>query len=149
MTEKGIQFNLSLHGLRLEGDKVGTIVENIDPEFYEIARSFRDKQNQAFLVFCDRQKKYGTRNISAAGWDGVLTRAQDKLERLKHAPDDFGDDTTEDGCIDLSNYPLIGWMVRDGSWPQPTKAERVAALKEKMDSIKNQLEYLVLESDLG
>ncbi|MDI3298280.1 MAG: nucleotide modification associated domain-containing protein [Bacillota bacterium] len=80
----------------------------------------------ARAVMIDRQRKYGSGNISAFGEIGVLVRASDKLERLKHfhlgggadAPDESVDDT----WIDLANYALIALLLRRGTWGLPLAA---------------------------
>lgn len=79
----------------------------------------------AFKVWKERQKKYGTGNISKRGPAGILVRMDDKLARLDrtlhtHREDkslDFQDETLLDTCLDVTNYVLMLYLCEAGKWP--------------------------------
>jgi hypothetical protein len=78
--------------------------------------------NEAFKVWKERQKKYGTGNISRRGPSGILVRMDDKLARLervidKKANPDTSDETLRDTCIDITNYILMLYLCETGHWP--------------------------------
>ena len=69
-----------------------------------------------------KQADYGPGNIAAFGELGVLVRASDKLERLKHlitgnrTPNH---ESIDDAWLDLANYGIIAQMVRRDWWGLP------------------------------
>lgn len=78
---------------------------------------------EAFAIFCDRQRKYGSRNIAAFGLDGVVVRASDKVARLanltfQHRGDDAADESVADTLLDLCNYGAIGMLCHKDEWPR-------------------------------
>ncbi len=75
------------------------------------------------VVMIGRHRKYGPGNIRAFEELGILVRASDKFERLKHAilqggagSEDFADDTVDDAWTDFAGYGLIALMWRWGLW---------------------------------
>jgi hypothetical protein len=80
----------------------------------------------AFRTFCEcavlldqKNRDYGTGNISSFGEKGVLVRSNDKIERLKTLL--WGDkhpvhEKVEDSWMDLCNYGCIGLMCHRGDW---------------------------------
>lgn len=77
-------------------------------------------------VMISKQADYGPGNIAAFGELGVLVRASDKLERLKHlitgnrTPNH---ESIDDAWLDLANYGIIAQMVRRGWWGLPMEGE--------------------------
>lgn len=79
----------------------------------------------AFKIWKERQRKYGTGNISRRGPVGILVRLDDKLARLertisgpaKTPAADFQDETLLDTCLDVSNYILMLYLCEAGKWP--------------------------------
>lgn len=73
-----------------------------------------------------KQMAYGPRNIGEFGEWGVLVRASDKLERLKHLMKEDRDpewETVEDTWRDLLNYAAIALMWRRNAWYLPLGVE--------------------------
>jgi len=68
-------------------------------------------------VMVERGKKYGPGNIQEFGELGVLVRLSDKLARLRHTTQNFGDETTTDSWVDVIGYGLIGLAWSRGDWP--------------------------------
>ena len=77
---------------------------------------------EIFLLWKQRQKKYGPSNIAAFGETGCLVRGYDKMARLRQALInkkglDVDDESVEDSWKDLANYALMGLVCRRGFWP--------------------------------
>ena len=80
------------------------------------------------LLFERKQKDYGSGNISVFGAKGVIVRASDKVQRLKHLVFDRGpvsgdgvpeaplNESVADSWDDLANYGVIGRLCVDGKW---------------------------------
>ena len=81
---------------------------------------------QARALMVSKQVAYGSKNVEVFGELGILVRASDKLERLKHLTATGADpdwETVEDTWRDLMNYALIALMLRHGAWGLPMEAE--------------------------
>ncbi len=66
-----------------------------------------------------KHKDYGPGNISATGEHGVVTRIADKSARLiQLVMKNIGpaNETVEDSYADISNYGLIGQLLRRNLW---------------------------------
>ena len=77
---------------------------------------------EIFLLWKQRQKKYGSSNIAAFGETGCLVRGYDKMARLRQALInkkglDADDESIEDSWKDLVNYSIMGLVCRRGLWP--------------------------------
>ncbi len=72
------------------------------------------------IALLDRkQRDYGSQNISAFGEYGVMVRLNDKIERLKRLlrnVEEPRNESLEDTWLDISNYGLIGLMLRRHLW---------------------------------
>lgn len=82
-----------------------------------------------FVLFKDRQRKYGPANIAAFGDLGVAVRASDKLARLRHhyfggGAGDMADESVDDAWSDLAVYAVIALVCRHGGWPGWKEAEK-------------------------
>lgn len=83
-----------------------------------------DVFDEAEDILVGRQKDYGPGNITG-GYPtpliALVTRMNDKLERIKHILKNDGEavygERLRDSWLDLANYALIGVMVQDGTWP--------------------------------
>lgn len=95
--------------------------QGLTPDFLmSVAAVFDEAED----ILIGRQKDYGPGNIN----DGyptpliaLVTRMNDKLERIKHILSHEGEavygERLRDSWLDLANYSLIGVMVQDGTWP--------------------------------
>ncbi len=72
-------------------------------------------------LFDKKQEDYGPRNMAAFGAFGVVVRANDKFERIKHMFNNRRshavNESIEDSYRDISNYMIIALMLENGKWP--------------------------------
>lgn len=68
-------------------------------------------------VMVERHRAYGPSNIQASGMQGIVTRMQDKIARLRTNPED------RDAAIDLGNYADILALFVRGEWPRDERIE--------------------------
>ena len=95
--------------------------QGLDPAFVFAVMSVFDEAQDILL---GRQKDYGPGNITG-GYPtpliALVTRMNDKLERIKHILSKDGEavygERLRDSWLDLANYALIGILVQDGKWP--------------------------------
>lgn len=88
-----------------------------------LVNRFRQAQNHAFDIFVLKNEQYGPDNIQDAettndeALKAVYTRMRDKINRIKNLLDnpDNGE-PIEDAYLDLSNYCLISYLVKNGKW---------------------------------
>lgn len=68
-----------------------------------------------------KQQDYGSRNISGFGTFGVIVRANDKFERIKHMMANKRrravNEAMVDSFRDISNYMIIALMLEQKVWP--------------------------------
>jgi hypothetical protein len=74
-------------------------------------------------LFDRKQHDYGPMNIDKFGWEGVMIRLSDKLERMinlwnKGAIDDAACESLTDTWQDICNYGAIGEMCQSGLWKE-------------------------------
>lgn len=73
-------------------------------------------------LLINKQKDYGSGNITKFGERGVLVRASDKLERLINLLENDKEPKNEriaDTWRDLRNYSQIALMLREGEFELP------------------------------
>ena len=71
------------------------------------------------LLFDQKQRDYGSTNISKFGQVGVLVRVSDKVERLTNLIQSArvpNNESVEDSWQDLSIYGAIARVFNKGSW---------------------------------
>lgn len=78
--------------------------------------------HDAFVLFQQRQLKYGPGNIARTGATGVSVRVSDKAERLlqfyiHQTGQQVTDESIADTWMDLINYGAIGLMCVRKEWP--------------------------------
>lgn len=78
---------------------------------------------ELFILWKDRQKKYGPGNIAAFMDTGCLVRGHDKMARLRHVYIDgkgaeVDDESVEDSWKDLANYAAMGLACKRDLWPK-------------------------------
>ena len=104
-------------------------------------KTFEDRMrayySEAFAILCERQRRYGPKNILEAGTWGVLEQLTNKVERAraqingevvggKILIDELGADreaVLRDSILDLVNYSVILLALRDGVWTADMKME--------------------------
>ncbi len=80
---------------------------------------FADQMLECIKLFDDKQKDYGSANISRAGYKGVMIRMGDKFCRLEslNGKSDVANEPIDDTLRDIANYAIIALMCRKGLWP--------------------------------
>lgn len=85
------------------------------------AREFFRISLHNLKLFDNKQKDYGSNNISKFGAHGCVIRMSDKFERLcnlyKNKRKRPINESIEDTFRDLSNYAIIALMCEKGTWP--------------------------------
>jgi len=107
---------------------------------------------QNALLFDQKQLDYGPRNMCAFGPFGVIVRANDKFERLKHIFNNRRfkaiNESIEDSFRDISNYCIIATMLEHGRWPEYDKpSEEMIRVRETLTNPSNMKKYLVIHHD--
>jgi hypothetical protein len=99
---------------------------------------------QNVLLFDRKQNDYGPGNMAAFGSFGVIVRANDKFERLKHIFNNRrGKATNEsitDSFRDISNYCIIAEMLESGKWPNYVPTIGTKTTKRTIIKAKNQIQ---------
>lgn len=104
-----------------------------DPELKSFQQVVEEISLECNELLISKQRDYGPKNILSFGELGVLVRANDKLERLKHnlwkGKVENGEDVSvenesiEDTWKDLRNYAQIALMVRRGQFDLPLEED--------------------------
>jgi hypothetical protein len=107
---------------------------------------FADIYNEAYLLLCDKQARYGDSNIEQLGLHGVISRiGNDKIARAKKflngkivngqvvldpIPGDK-DESLTDTLLDIANYALIAVALNRGLWGAPMERDLTERPKAK------------------
>jgi hypothetical protein len=87
-----------------------------------LSGNFAEEMLDCIKLFDNKQHDYGSGNISKSGYEGVIVRLNDKLERiinLQHKGEAaVKAETIDDTLRDIANYALIALMCRKGIWPK-------------------------------
>ena len=69
-------------------------------------------------ILIKKNKVYGNKNVIKMGKLGVLTRIEEKIERLRHMIANEIEDieTREDSWKDIAGFGIIGAMLERGKW---------------------------------
>ena len=89
-----------------------------------LERALLDIFEEAYELFCTKQRDYGRGNISKFGQLGVLVRTSDKVERLSNlilGGRVASNEPIEDSWKDILNYGAIGLLCLKGQWPEQKK----------------------------
>jgi hypothetical protein len=78
-----------------------------------------DARNRMLDLLCERQAKYGPKNILKFGTRGIIIRMSDKVERIANNSGDFADDSVEDAYMDLVGYAALHWMCANDIFELP------------------------------
>ena len=96
----------------------------------ETTKAFKRNQHEGYQLFCEKQLDYGPENIKARtplltstdrNWalTGLSFRIDDKVTRLINllkTKSNPNNESIEDTLTDLSNYAIIGLIVKEGNW---------------------------------
>ncbi len=107
-------------------------ISTLEAEYPNIAKEFKDIQNQQYQLFAKKMLDYGIDNIALGtsledekdinfSLTGIWLRCNDKINRLKNILKRGGSNYVEgegmgDSFIDISNYGIIALMVMKGKW---------------------------------
>ncbi len=80
------------------------------------------------MLLASKQHDYGNDNILKFGQQGILVRLWDKIARYNNLRNRGGDAVNEsitDTLIDIIGYVVLLYMVQDGTFTSPLKADKV------------------------
>ena len=92
-------------------------------DFEGLFEAWYDEANDIFDLFTRKHQSYGPDNISGTGFQGVITRLWDKINRLRRLTltgidNPLVDESVEDTLMDLANYAIIGLLLLHNIWPE-------------------------------
>lgn len=108
-----------------------SLVEEIEREYPEMTKEFKDIMFRQYELFCMKQSNYGPGNIAVGtslqtdedkklSLTGIWFRVHDKIQRLKQlvvlSKEDNVGESIEDTLQDLSVYGIIAQIVSNGKW---------------------------------
>jgi len=112
--------------------KVYDVVEQMEKEWPEMTKEFKEIQRQQYELFLHKQHDYGPGNISVGtqlqtpeeiklSLTGLWFRMNDKLQRLKTLllsgrQNAVEGEPMEDAYLDVSNYGIMATIVSRGKW---------------------------------
>ena len=108
------------------------VIEQMEKEWPEMTKEFKDIQRQQYELFLHKQHDYGPGNISVGTFlvtpeeiklslTGLWFRMNDKLQRVKtlllgDKKSAVQDEPLEDAYLDVSNYGIMATIVGRGKW---------------------------------
>ena len=107
------------------------VIEQMEKEWPEMTKEFKDIQRQQYELFLHKQHDYGPGNISVGtqlqtpeeiklSLTGLWFRMNDKIQRLKNMlmskRESAVDEPMEDAYLDVSNYGIMATIVKNGKW---------------------------------
>jgi hypothetical protein len=107
------------------------LVKQIESEYPEMTKEYKDIMFRQYELFCMKQSNYGPGNISVGtslqtkddiklSLTGLWFRINDKIQRLKQlvvlGKEDNVGESLEDTFQDLSVYGIIAQLVSNGKW---------------------------------
>ena len=107
------------------------VIEQMEKEWPEMTKEFKDIQRQQYELFLHKQHDYGPGNISVGtqlqtpeevklSLTGLWFRMNDKIQRLKNMlmskRESAVDEPMEDAYLDVSNYGIMATIVGRGKW---------------------------------
>lgn len=113
----------------------GSTTVRIDPLVTDLAKLALPVLIENLITLDRKQQDYGSNNLTKFGVDGVVVRANDKLERIinlrkkskgktwTHAEKEAVlacNEPLADSFLDLANYALIGYLMQTAKWPVTT-----------------------------
>ncbi len=107
------------------------IIKEIEKNFPEMTDEYKRIMWTQYEIFCKKQHNYGPDNISVGtdlktvddiklAMSGLWFRLNDKIQRLKQLTInnkvDIVAESVQDTLSDLSNYGIIGQIVKNKKW---------------------------------
>jgi hypothetical protein len=107
------------------------IIKEIEKNFPEMTDEYKRIMWTQYEIFCKKQHNYGPDNISVGtdlktvediklSMSGLWFRLNDKIQRLKQLTInnkvDIVAESVQDTLSDLSNYGIIGQIVKNKKW---------------------------------
>ena len=109
-----------------------SIVKQMELEWPEMTREFKEIQREQYELFLHKQHDYGPGNISVGtqlqtpeevrlSLTGLWFRMNDKLQRIKtlllgNKKSAIKEEPLEDAYLDVSNYGIMATIVSRGKW---------------------------------
>ena len=109
-----------------------SIVKQMEREWPEMTREFKEIQREQYELFLHKQHDYGPGNISVGtqlqtedeihlSLTGLWFRMNDKIQRLKNLlmnnrQSAVEGEPMEDAYLDVSNYGIMATIVSRGKW---------------------------------
>ena len=109
-----------------------SVVEQMEKEWPEMTKEFKEIQTEQYELFCRKQHDYGPGNISVGtqlqtpeeiqlSLTGLWFRMNDKIQRLKNLlmsgrGNAVEGEPMEDAFLDVSNYGIMATIVKNGKW---------------------------------
>ena len=109
-----------------------TIIQQMEEEWPEMTREFKEIQREQYELFLHKQHDYGPGNISVGtqlqtedeihlSLTGLWFRMNDKIQRLKNLlmnnrQSAVEGEPMEDAYLDVSNYGIMATIVSRGKW---------------------------------
>ena len=109
-----------------------SIVKQMELEWPEMTREFKEIQREQYELFLHKQHDYGPGNISVGtqlqtedeihlSLTGLWFRMNDKIQRLKNLlmnnrQSAVEGEPMEDAYLDVSNYGIMATIVSRGKW---------------------------------
>ena len=112
-------------------DKQKKIVEEMESKYPIMTERFKKLQAEQYILFCSKQKDYGSSNISVGtrlendeevqmSLYGIWFRMHDKIQRAKNlimtSESAVENESLEDAFLDLSNYGIMATLVKEKIW---------------------------------
>lgn len=112
-------------------DKEAKTVFEMEEKYPTMTERFKKLQAEQYILFCSKQKDYGSQNISVGtklendeevqmSLYGIWFRMHDKIQRAKNlimtSESAVENESLEDAFLDLSNYGIMATLVKEKIW---------------------------------
>jgi hypothetical protein len=105
--------------------------------YKELEEELLDVFEEAYHLWCEKQRSYGPGNIAASGAPGVVLRTNDKLQRLmnvffKGGLETISGEGIDDTFLDILNYGAIGYLCWHDLWPDVDNSAGIEQAREAL-----------------
>lgn len=112
-------------------DKQAKTVFQMEEKYPVMTKRFKKLQAEQYILFCSKQKDYGSSNISVGtklenddevklSLTGIWFRMHDKIQRAKNLimtnESAVENESLEDAFLDMSNYGIMATLVKEKIW---------------------------------